>query len=79
MSSTVSSCGGEAVETLVTEFDVAIIGGGIVGLATAVELAERAPGRRLAVLEKEPHLAAPPIGTEQRRHPLRSLLPSGVL
>ena len=58
MSSTVSSCGGEAVETLVTEFDVAIIGGGIVGLATAIELAERAPGRRLAVLEKEPHLAA---------------------
>lgn len=58
MSSTVSSCGGEAVEALVTEFDVAIIGGGIVGLATAIELAERAPGRRLAVLEKEPHLAA---------------------
>lgn len=41
-----------------TEFDVAIIGGGIVGLATALELAERLPGRRLAVLEKEPHVAA---------------------
>ena len=41
-----------------TEFDVAIIGGGVVGLATAMELAERAPGRKLAVLEKEPHVAA---------------------
>lgn len=41
-----------------TEFDVAIIGGGIVGLATALELTERTPGRRLAVVEKEPHLAA---------------------
>jgi L-2-hydroxyglutarate oxidase LhgO len=33
--------------------DIAIIGGGIVGLATARELLRRRPGRRLVVLEKE--------------------------
>ncbi len=38
--------------------DVAIIGGGIVGLATARALGERAPGARLVILEKEPKLAA---------------------
>ena len=32
---------------------VAIIGGGIVGLATAYRLSERFPGARIAVLEKE--------------------------
>src|SRR5712692_7403783 len=37
--------------------DVAIIGGGIVGLATARALAERAPRARLVVLEKEDRLA----------------------
>jgi len=39
-------------------YDVAIIGGGIVGLATALALAGRAPGLRLVVLEKEARLAA---------------------
>jgi L-2-hydroxyglutarate oxidase len=43
-------------------FDVAIVGGGIVGLATALALLERAPGIRLAVLEKEPELAAHQTG-----------------
>ena len=38
--------------------DVAIIGGGIVGLATARELLARWPGRRLIVLEKERSLVA---------------------
>jgi len=33
--------------------DVAIVGGGIVGLATALALAERAPDLRVTVLEKE--------------------------
>jgi (S)-2-hydroxyglutarate dehydrogenase len=33
--------------------DVAIIGGGIVGLATAYQLGRRFPGRRIVVLEKE--------------------------
>lgn len=39
-------------------YDVAVIGGGIVGLAAGLALAERAPGLRLAVLEKEDRLAA---------------------
>jgi L-2-hydroxyglutarate oxidase LhgO len=37
--------------------DVAIIGGGIVGLASAHLLLEARPGLRVAVLEKEPELA----------------------
>jgi len=42
----------------VTErFDLAIVGGGIVGLATAYRLLEQRPALRLAVLEKEPALA----------------------
>lgn len=42
-------------------FDVAVIGGGIVGLATAMALSER-PGRRIAVLEAEDRLAAHQTG-----------------
>ncbi len=38
-------------------YDVAIIGGGIVGLATAYNLTQRHPGLRLCVLEKEATLA----------------------
>jgi L-2-hydroxyglutarate oxidase LhgO len=34
-------------------YDIAIIGGGIVGLATARALGERAPGARVVILEKE--------------------------
>jgi (S)-2-hydroxyglutarate dehydrogenase len=37
--------------------DVAVIGGGIVGLATAYQLTQRFPGRRVVVLEKEDGLA----------------------
>ncbi len=37
--------------------DVAVIGGGIVGLATAHQLLRRRPGLRLAIVEKEPELA----------------------
>ncbi|MBI2157169.1 MAG: FAD-dependent oxidoreductase, partial [Candidatus Rokubacteria bacterium] len=44
------------------EYDVAIIGGGIVGLATARALRERAPGLRLVLLEKEPKLATHQTG-----------------
>ncbi len=43
-------------------FDVAVIGGGIVGLATALRLLQRAPHLRLAVLEKEPELATHQTG-----------------
>lgn len=39
-------------------YDIAIIGGGIVGLATTLALASRHPGLRLIVLEKEHELAA---------------------
>ena len=39
-------------------FDRVVIGGGIVGLATARELLRREPATRLALLEKEPELAA---------------------
>ena len=38
-------------------YDVAVIGGGLIGLATAYRLLGTKPGLRLAVLEKEPELA----------------------
>jgi (S)-2-hydroxyglutarate dehydrogenase len=38
-------------------YDVAIVGGGIVGLAAAMRLLERRPGLRLAIVEKEGELA----------------------
>lgn len=41
---------------------IAIIGGGIIGLATALELTERFPGVALAVIEKEPGIAAHQTG-----------------
>lgn len=37
--------------------DIVVVGGGIVGLATAWRLTERFPGKRVIVLEKEPGLA----------------------
>jgi len=40
------------------KFDLVIIGGGIVGLATALEVTRRFPALRLAVLEKEAAVAA---------------------
>ena len=39
------------------QYDIAIIGGGIVGLATAMELIDRYPALKLVVLEKEHELA----------------------
>src|SRR5947207_13465329 len=39
------------------EFDLAIIGGGIVGLATALQAGRRLPKLRIAVMEKEPAIA----------------------
>ncbi|MDA1053277.1 MAG: L-2-hydroxyglutarate oxidase [Planctomycetota bacterium] len=44
------------------EVDVAIIGGGIVGLATAYQLVQRHPGKRVVVLEKESTVAAHQTG-----------------
>ncbi|HEY3967031.1 MAG TPA: L-2-hydroxyglutarate oxidase [Planctomycetaceae bacterium] len=42
--------------------DVAVIGGGIVGLATAFQLTEEFPSRRVVVLEKEADVAAHQTG-----------------
>ena len=39
------------------QYDITIIGGGIVGLATAWKLIEAHPGIKLAVLEKETAVA----------------------
>ena len=44
------------------DYDLAIVGGGILGLATALSLAERFPSLRLVLLEKENHLAAHQTG-----------------
>ncbi|MCC6617386.1 MAG: L-2-hydroxyglutarate oxidase [Anaerolineae bacterium] len=43
-------------------YDVAVVGGGIIGLATAREFLKRHPGLRLIVLEKEDILAAHQTG-----------------
>lgn len=43
-------------------FDVVVIGGGVVGTATAMALCEQLPGISLAVLEKEDRLAAHQTG-----------------
>jgi L-2-hydroxyglutarate oxidase LhgO len=43
-------------------YDIAIVGGGIVGLATARALTERAPRARLVILEKEDHVGAHQTG-----------------
>src|SRR5262245_53361849 len=45
-----------------TQADLTIIGGGIVGLATAVALSERHPRTRLLVLDKEPRIATHQTG-----------------
>lgn len=42
--------------------DFAVIGGGIVGLSTAMHLTERFPGATIRVIEKEPKLAAHQTG-----------------
>ena len=44
-------------------YDVAIVGGGIIGLATAMALRRRHPGLDLAVVEKEPN-----VGLHQTGH-----------
>ena len=42
--------------------DIAVVGGGIVGLATAMALLDRHPGARVVVLEKEDRVAAHQTG-----------------
>ena len=43
-------------------FDYVVVGGGIVGLSTAMALTERFPASRIAVLEKEAQFAAHQTG-----------------
>ncbi len=43
-------------------YDFCVVGGGIVGLATAARLLEMRPGARLVLLDKEPRLAAHQTG-----------------
>lgn len=50
------------VETGRKDFDIGVIGGGIVGLATAGALLRRYPSLKLILLEKEPRLAAHQTG-----------------
>lgn len=45
-----------------SEFDITIIGAGIVGLATGMELVERRPDLKVVVLEKESQVAAHQTG-----------------
>ena len=45
-----------------SDFDIVVIGGGIVGLATAYKIASNHPRLRIAVLEKEPTLAGHQTG-----------------
>jgi len=45
-----------------SQYDIAIIGGGILGLSTAMQLLERAPQWRVAVIEKEEQLATHQTG-----------------
>jgi L-2-hydroxyglutarate oxidase len=49
--------GSESMSGMGDRFDLAIVGGGIVGLATSLQALRRWPGTRLLVLEKEPELA----------------------
>ncbi|MER8752949.1 L-2-hydroxyglutarate oxidase [Mesorhizobium sp. M1050] len=44
------------------EYDYCVVGGGIVGLATATALAQREPSARIVLLEKEKELAAHQTG-----------------
>ena len=36
------------------KYDIAVIGGGIIGLATAMRLSQEFPGHKTVVLEKSP-------------------------
>lgn len=52
----------EAFATPPARCDIAVVGGGIVGLAVARELVRRRPGAAVCVLEREPELASHQTG-----------------
>ena len=49
--------GGRSASVETRQYDVAIVGGGIIGLSTAMQLLERSPDLGIAVIEKEDRLA----------------------
>jgi L-2-hydroxyglutarate oxidase LhgO len=51
-------CNNSPMAASSSRYDIAVIGGGIVGLATAMRLAEQHPRYRVAVIEKEQRIAA---------------------
>jgi L-2-hydroxyglutarate oxidase len=59
---------------MIIDADIVVIGGGIVGLSTAMQLLERYPGRAVWVLEKEARLASHQAGRNSRGRARRGLL-----
>jgi (S)-2-hydroxyglutarate dehydrogenase len=57
MATTTNSKRHSGEEALPERADVVVVGAGILGLATAVELANRLPGRRVVVVEKDREIA----------------------
>ncbi len=55
-------------------YDFVIIGGGIIGMSTAMQLIEIYPDARIALLEKEAGPAWPSDWPQQRRDPRRGVL-----
>ena len=53
----VSTASGSASSVDARRYDVAIVGGGIIGLSTAMQLLQRSPDLNIAVVEKEERLA----------------------
>ena len=52
-----STASGSAASVDARRYDVAIVGGGIIGLSTAMQLLQRSPDLNIAVVEKEERLA----------------------
>jgi len=52
----------------VTQTDVVIVGGGLVGLATAMHLQEMQPRLKISLCEKDDHVAAQQASTINPDH-----------